>query len=93
MGIKTLKQAFSRSAGLRILVLLLAVAGASLPAFTQQITGSIVGTVKDPQGAVVSGARVKATNMDTGFTRSAPDQWISANSASTIFPWATTPSR
>ena len=57
MGTKSTKQAFSRSAGLRILLLLLAVAGASLPAFTQQITGSIVGTVKDPQGAVVILAR------------------------------------
>jgi hypothetical protein len=35
----------------------------------QQITGSIVGTVKDPQGSVVPGASVKATNVDTGFSR------------------------
>jgi hypothetical protein len=35
----------------------------------QQITGSIVGTVKDPQGAVLPGASVKATNADTGFSR------------------------
>ena len=38
----------------------------------QQITGSIVGTVKDSTGAVVNAATVKATNVDTGFTRSAP---------------------
>jgi hypothetical protein len=37
----------------------------------QQTTGSIVGTVKDPQGAVVNTASVKATNVDTGFSRSA----------------------
>jgi hypothetical protein len=38
----------------------------------QQTTGSIVGTVKDQQGAVVNTASVKATNVDTGFSRSAP---------------------
>ncbi len=38
----------------------------------QQTTGSIVGTVKDQQGAVVNTAKVKATNVNTGFTRTAP---------------------
>ncbi|MDT7816679.1 MAG: hypothetical protein QOJ42_6595, partial [Acidobacteriaceae bacterium] len=41
----------------------------ALHARAQQITGSIVGTVKDAQGAVVPGASVKATNADTGFSR------------------------
>jgi hypothetical protein len=41
-----------------------------LPAEAQQITGSIVGTVKDEQGAVVTSATVKAGNVDTGFSRS-----------------------
>jgi len=36
----------------------------------QQITGTIVGTVKDASGAVINTATVKATNADTGFTRS-----------------------
>jgi hypothetical protein len=66
------KQAFQGGTGFQFLVLLLAIAGASLPAFAQQITGSIVGTVHDPQDAVVNSATVKATNKDTGFTRSAP---------------------
>ena len=46
--------------------------GGTFAVFGQQITGSIVGTIKDPQGAVVSGATVKATNTDTGYTRSTP---------------------
>jgi hypothetical protein len=37
----------------------------------QRITGNIAGTVKDPQGAVVPTATVKATNVETGLTRSA----------------------
>src|ERR1700749_2446010 len=41
-------------------------------AHAQQITGTIVGTVKDQSGALVSTATVKATNVDTGFSRSAP---------------------
>src|ERR1700729_1826637 len=43
--------------------------GFTLNGRAQQITGSIVGTVKDEQGAVVPGASVKATNADTGFSR------------------------
>jgi hypothetical protein len=58
--------------GARLFALLIVVAGASLMAFSQQITGSIVGTVTDPQGAVVNTANVKATNNDTGFSRSSP---------------------
>ena len=38
----------------------------------QQITGTIVGTVKDQSGALVNTATVKATNVDTGFSRSVP---------------------
>src|SRR5215470_14124336 len=34
--------------------------------FGQVLKGSISGTVIDPQGAVVSGAEVKATQKDTG---------------------------
>ncbi len=45
---------------------------AFLPAAAQQTTGSIVGTVTDQQGAVINTAEVKAVNVDTGFTRTAP---------------------
>src|SRR5579859_7856993 len=37
-----------------------------IPAFGQVVKGSISGTVTDPQGAVVCGATVKATNTETG---------------------------
>ena len=54
-----------------VLALFFVITG-SIAAFGQQTTGSIVGTVKDPQGAVVNTASVKATNVDTGYSRSAP---------------------
>ena len=38
-----------------------------LSGFAQNITGSITGVVKDPSGAVVSGATVTITNTDTGL--------------------------
>jgi hypothetical protein len=50
-----------------LLVLILC---ADLHAYAQKITGTIAGTVKDPQGAVVMSATVKATNVDTGLSRS-----------------------
>jgi hypothetical protein len=37
-----------------------------IPSFGQVLKGSISGTVADPQGAVVSGAQVKATQVETG---------------------------
>ncbi len=47
------------------LLLFVAVCVASLQAQTTE--GSIVGTVTDPSGAVISGAIVTVTNMDTGI--------------------------
>lgn len=57
---------------LRTIALMGILACAGMGGFAQQITGSIVGTVKDPQGAVVNTAAIRATNVDTGFSRSAP---------------------
>lgn len=49
-----------------VTVLLLTLLTWSLPSLGQVLKGSISGTVKDPQGAVVSGAQVKATHVETG---------------------------
>ncbi|HTD25307.1 MAG TPA: TonB-dependent receptor [Terriglobales bacterium] len=38
----------------------------SIPSLAQVLKGSISGSVTDPQGAVVSGAEVKATQVETG---------------------------
>jgi hypothetical protein len=57
---------------MQFLAVLALVVGLSTIAYGQQTTGSIIGTVKDQQGAVVNTAIVKATNRDTGYTRSAP---------------------
>src|SRR5437867_13442044 len=39
--------------------------------FAQDSTGRIIGTVSDPSGAVVPGAKVTITNTATDFSRSA----------------------
>ncbi len=41
------------------------------PAFAQAVTGTLLGTVSDSTGAVVTGAKVTVTNEETGFTRTA----------------------
>jgi hypothetical protein len=56
---------------LAVMALVLMITG-SIAMFGQQITGTLVGTVKDGQGAVINTATVKATNVDTGFSRSVP---------------------
>src|ERR1700686_2299501 len=57
--------------GVRLMAVLVLVLVGAPSIFCQQITGSIVGTVNDTQGAVMKSATVKATNTDTGYTRSA----------------------
>src|ERR1700722_14669117 len=60
------------SASARIVVALVLMIAGTTAMFGQQITGTLVGTVKDGQGAVINTATVKATNVDTEFTRSVP---------------------
>jgi hypothetical protein len=59
------------SASMRFIALLVLIIGGSLIAYGQQITGTIIGTVKDEQGAMVTTATIKATNVATSFSRSA----------------------
>jgi hypothetical protein len=65
------KKCHISGAGMRIFATLAAIFCMSLAVRSQQITGTIVGTVNDAQGAVISTATIKATNVDTGFSRSA----------------------
>src|SRR5882672_1161771 len=54
--------------GLFVLGLVLLVA--AVPVFAQLPTGTILGTVKDPSGAVVPRANITAQNAETGRSRS-----------------------
>ena len=42
----------------------------AVPAYAQKITGTMRGTVTDPTGAIIAGAKVTIKNEDTGLTRS-----------------------
>ncbi len=55
----------------RLIAVMLIILGGAIFASAQQITGTIAGNVKDESGAMVNTATVKATNNNTGFTRSA----------------------
>lgn len=55
-----------------VAVCALSIVGLAQSCAAQQVTGTIAGTIKDGQGALVTTATVKATNIDTGFTRSVP---------------------
>jgi hypothetical protein len=49
--------------------MILAVLFVAIPAIAQTFRGTILGTVTDPQGAVVSGAKVTVKNVNTGLVR------------------------
>src|SRR5580765_3321496 len=52
--------------GMLLLLMVGAIAGAAMPAWAQEVTGAIVGTVSDPSGAPIKGATVTATDTERG---------------------------
>jgi len=69
MQIRSCARSILASAGARIFAVLVLFLGVSLAGLAQQITGTITGSVKDETGALVTTATIKATNVDTGFSR------------------------
>jgi len=57
------------NSALKIVVGLILIAILAATAYGQVITGAVTGNVKDPTGAVVPGAEIRLTNMDTGVVR------------------------
>lgn len=56
---------------IRVIALVLAVLGLSIMLFGQAETGTIIGRVLDPSGAVITSAKITVVNADTGLTREA----------------------
>jgi hypothetical protein len=59
----------SPSNGIRFLGIVCLLVAASVPAFSQSITGRILGTVTDQSGAAVAGATVVVTDVQRGTAR------------------------
>ena len=55
----------------RVICVLLVVFLFHVSSHGQVTTGTLLGTVQDPSGAAIHGAKVTATNLQTGLTRSA----------------------
>ena len=51
----------------RILLVALCLVGFAMGALAQDATGRIVGTITDPSGAVVPGAKITAVNVATSL--------------------------
>ncbi len=54
---------------MRFAVLFSALLAVAVPAFPQTDRATLEGTITDPSGAIVSGAKVTVTNVDTGITQ------------------------
>ena len=68
MRSRSITRGLLRFARARFLAMLVLIAGLSTIMYGQSITGTLVGTVSDQQGAVVPSAEIKVTNVDTGIT-------------------------
>src|ERR1700743_1096993 len=55
-------------------IALLSILVVSRPLFAQQTLGSINGTVLDPSGAAIQGAKITASAIDIGITRTTTSQ-------------------
>src|ERR1051326_2072007 len=55
--------------GTFLYVLVIFVIAASVPAYTQAVNATLVGTVTDVSGAVVNGAKIMVTERSTGISR------------------------
>src|SRR6185503_10321608 len=53
----------------RLLILLLLALAVPRAGYAQVLYGSLTGNVTDPAGAIVSGARVEALNINTGVAK------------------------
>jgi hypothetical protein len=54
----------------------------SIPTWAQRVDGTLRGDIHDPSGALIEGAKVVATNQETGVTQS-----VDSSSAGTyVFP-------
>ena len=84
---KTNKQRLQKFLALVALPLLI-----SASSLAQTFRGSINGTVTDPSGAVIPGAKVTATDVATAVVRDTVSSGA-GEFRSTIFPRAPTPSR
>jgi Carboxypeptidase regulatory-like domain len=71
-GAAGLRSVTMRSANLRtplfVVLFLFLFANLTIPAWAQKDAGSIVGTVKDPSGALISNAKVTITDVEHGQT-------------------------
>src|SRR5947208_82171 len=66
---KEYQMSLPNSFRLKIATLLTLIFVLYLPLAAQDATGKLVGTITDPQGAVIPGAKVTVTNTATGITR------------------------